>query len=590
MDTHITEIDTMKNLQKYLNGLTEKAFEKIGLDKKYGLLKISDRPDLADFQCNGALAAAKEAKKNPQEIAQEICENLKSDEFQTDIAGPGFINIKVSDSLLINFLNNFDGTVTHPNKRKETIIDFGGPNVAKPMHVGHLRSSIIGESLKRIMRYVGDNVTGDIHMGDWGTQMGMLIYALSQKFPDLPYFEDNNQGPFPKESPVTLDDLQEIYPLISGQCKEDETIASLCRQATYELQQGHPGYRALWQHFVNVSVSDMKKQFNNLDVDFDQWFGESRYQERIAPLLDRLEKENIAVQNNGALIVPVAQESDKAEIPPILLRKSDGGYLYGTTDLATVEERVQDFHATRIVYVIDSRQFLHCEQVFRAARKSGYNAQFDFVGFGTMNGPDNKPFKTRAGGVMRLSDLIATLVQEAHSRMEDAGIKNKGIDAKEIDHIAICVGISALKFADLQHDPTQNYQFDVEKFMRFEGKTGPYLLYAAVRIKSLLRKAEAQEPDLKIITPLNQFERDLAITLSKFEEYIHRAYDKLSPNILCDYAFDLAQKFSRFYQECPVMKDCDDATKLSRLKLSALTLQQLEIISNLLGLQIPNQM
>lgn len=580
----------MKTLQKYLNTLTEQAFEKIGLDKKYGLLKMSDRPDLADFQCNGALAASKEAKKNPREIAQAVCENLKSDAFQTDIAGPGFINIKVSNDFLQKFLNDFDGKVTHPNTPKETIIDFGGPNVAKPMHVGHLRSSIIGESLKRIMRYVGDTVTGDIHMGDWGTQMGMLIYALSQKFPNLPYFDEKNQGPFPKESPVTLDDLQDIYPQISAQCKDDDTVAEKCRQATYELQQGRPGYRALWQHFVAVSVADMKEQFAKLDVDFDQWFGESRYQERIAPMLDRLQKKGIAVKDKGALVVHVAEASDKAEIPPILLRKSDGGYLYGTTDLATVEERVQDFNANRIVYVIDSRQYLHCEQVFRAARKAGYDAQFDFVGFGTMNGPDNKPFKTRAGGVMRLSDLIDMLVQEAHSRMEEAGIKNKGIDASEIDTIALCVGLSALKFADLQHDPTQNYQFDVQKFMRFEGKTGPYLLYAAVRIKSLLRKAEIKESDLKITTPLNEFERDLGITLSKFEEYIHRSYDKLAPNVLCDYAFDLAQKFSRFYQECPVMKDCDDATKLSRLKLSALTLQQLDIIAGLLGLQIPERM
>jgi arginyl-tRNA synthetase len=580
----------MKSLQDYLNCLTEQAFERIGLDKKYGLLKMSDRPDLADFQCNGALAAAKEAKKNPRDIAVAVCENLKSEDFQTDIAGPGFINIKVSESLLTKFLNAFDGKVSHPSSKKTTIIDYGGPNVAKPMHVGHLRSSIIGESLKRIMRYVGDDVTGDIHMGDWGTQMGMLIYALNQKFPDLPYFDASNKGPFPKESPVSLDDLQEIYPQISAQCKENETIAKQCRQITFELQQGRSGYRALWQHFVDVSVADMKEQFAKLDVDFDQWFGESRYQDRIAPMLDRLQKEGVIIEDKGALITHVAEEGDKTEIPPILLRKSDGGYLYGTTDLATVEERVREFNVNRIVYVIDSRQRLHCEQVFRAARKAGYNAQYDFVGFGTMNGPDNKPFKTRTGGVMRLSDLIDMLVQEAHTRMEEAGIKNKGIAADEIDHIALCVGTAALKFADLQHDPTQNYQFDIQKFMRFEGKTGPYLLYAAVRIKSLLRKADVNVNDLKINTSLIVFERDLGITLSKFEAAMHRAYEKLSPNVLCDYAFDLAQKFSRFYQECPIMKDCNDATKLSRLKLSALTLQQIEIIAGLLGLKLPERM
>lgn len=580
----------MHTPQKHIEESLKSIFQAHDLDPALGFLKASDRPDLCDYQCNGALAAAKALKKNPREIAQLILEDLQKAYSNLDIsiAGPGFLNISLPADMLCETLNApFENPSVAPQK---TIIDYCGPNVAKPMHVGHLRSTIIGESLKRICRFVGNEVIGDIHMGDWGTQMGMIIYELSLRSPDLPYFDENFEGSYPETSPVTLEDLQEIYPVISAKCKEDESIAEQCRLATVSLQQGRPGYRALWQHFVDVSIEDMRKNLSKLDVDFDQWFGESRYQERIPALLDRLSKEKIAREDGGALIIDVEEETDKATVPPLLLRKKDGGFLYATTDLATIEERVTDFDAQRMIYVVDGRQGLHFEQVFRGARKAGFKANFDFIGFGTMNGPDGKPFKTRAGGVMRLGDLISMLIEEAQKRITDAGL-GKDYTPEEMQSIAEKIGIAALKFADLQHDPVQNYQFDINKFMRFEGKTGPYILYAAVRIQSMLQKAKDASIEAGAIHPdLMPEERDLALALTRFEDYILRAYDRLAPNVLCDYAFDLAQKFSRFYTNAPIIKEVDPAKKSSRLSLAEKTLNILKILTNILGIQIPERM
>lgn len=566
-------------------------FKDHGLDEALGILKISDRPDLCDYQCNGALAAAKILQKNPREIAQKIALELQGTDphLTIDVAGPGFLNITLSNTLLSSHLNDhpkpsFDHTPV------KTTLDYCGPNVAKPLHVGHLRSTIIGESLKRLCTFVGDTVTGDIHMGDWGTQMGMILYELSLRSPDLPYFDDHFEGPYPETSPVSLEDLQEIYPAISKKCKEDPAIAEKARLATVELQQGRPGYRALWQHFVDVSIKDMKQHLEKLGVHFDQWFGESRYQDKIPPMLEALVQKGIAKEDQGALILEVEAATDKSPMPPLLLRKKDGGFLYATTDLATVEERVKDFGAERIIYVVDGRQDLHFKQVFRAANKYGLQARYDFIGFGTMNGPDGKPFKTRAGGVMRLGDLIHMLIQEAKKRMEDAGIGST-LSAEDLEAIAQKVGIAALKFADLQHDPVQNYQFDLEKFMRFEGKTGPYILYAAVRIQSMLQKTT--QAGLKagpIQNTLLPEERALVLALTRFEDYIMRAYDKLSPNILCDYAFDLAQKFSRFYQAAHILNEKNLEFQSSRITIVEKTFKALESLTNLLGLDIPPKM
>lgn len=566
-------------------------FKNHGLDAAFGTLKISDRPDLCDYQCNGALAAAKILQKNPREIAQKIALELQDTDphLTIDVAGPGFLNITLSNTLLSSHLNahlkpSFDHTPV------KTILDYCGPNVAKPMHVGHLRSTIIGESLKRLCAFVGDTVTGDIHMGDWGTQMGMILYELSLRSPDLPYFDALFEGPYPETSPVSLEDLQEIYPAISKKCKEDPAIAEKARLATVELQKGRPGYRALWQHFVDVSIKDMKQHLEKLGVHFDQWFGESRYQDKIPPMLEALVQKGIAKEDQGALILEVEEATDKSPMPPLLLRKKDGGFLYATTDLATVEERVKDFGAERIIYVVDGRQDLHFKQVFRAAHKYGLQARYDFIGFGTMNGPDGKPFKTRAGGVMRLGDLIHMLIQEAKKRMEDAGIGST-LSTEDLETNAQKVGIAALKFADLQHDPVQNYQFDLEKFMRFEGKTGPYILYAAVRIQSMLQKAA--QAGLKagpIQDTLLPEERALVLALTRFEDYIMRAYDKLSPNILCDYAFDLAQKFSRFYQAAHILNEKNLEIQSSRITIAEKTFKALESLTHLLGLDIPPKM
>lgn len=583
---------------KYLESIFKSAFEKEGLDPSYGSVRISDRPDLCDYQCNGALSAAKSLKKNPRDLASNIFDTVSSvlENADISIAGPGFINIKIRDGIILNDLNEYAKKgIAHfaqKEKRQKVIIDYGGPNVAKAMHVGHLRSSIIGETIKRLCKYVGDDVKGDIHMGDWGTQMGMLIIALKERFPDWDYFKEGFEGPFSEVSPVTLDDLQEIYPEISARCKEDPKLGEAARLATHKLQQGHEGYRALWAHFVSVSVEDMQTQFERLGVSFDLWFGESRYQDRIPSLLDSFCEKGIAVEDEGALIIPVAREEDQNNVPPLLLRKRDGGYLYGTTDIATIDERVKDLGAEKIIYVVDGRQGLHFEQVFRGAEKAGYDCIYDFIGFGTMNGPDNKPFKTRAGGVMRLEELMDTLIEEGMLRLEEADLIEK-YDLKEAQEIAEKVGIAALKFADLQHAPKQNYQFDIKKFSRFEGKTGPYLLYAAVRVRAILEKAEEKglkrldEVETRALEPT---ERDLCLALTRLPSIMWKAYETLSPHILCEYAFDLAQQFSRFYQAIPILPETNKSLQASRLFICEITLQIFLDLFNILGLSCPRKM
>ncbi len=582
----------MFSLKDSLQALTQQAFEKEGLDPAFADIKISDRPDLADYQCNGILILGKKLQKNPVQLAHAVLNHLQSltNDIEFSIAGPGFINYKISAAYLLKALQNFHiPSQFSPAKKLNVFIDYGGPNVAKPMHVGHLRSSIIGESLKRLFRFMGHQVTADIHLGDWGTQMGMLIVALEEKDPSAPYFDKNYTGPYPTHSPVTLEDLQEIYPHIAARCKTDEILATKARQATFELQQGRPGYRALWQHFVDVSVADMKVQFAKLGVSFDQWFGESRYQDQIPSLLEDLEKKHLVQKSEGALIINVAEPNDKAEVPPVLLEKSDGGVLYATTDLATIRERVEVFGADTILYVVDGRQSLHFEQVFRAARKAGYSADYEFLGFGTMNGPDNKPFRTRAGGAMRLEDLIQTLVTEARKRTE--AVNSLGdLPDEEATAIAQKVGIAALKFADLQHNMTQNYQFDMQKFMNFEGKTGPYLLYAIVRIKSILSKAGVFIGKGEI-GELSPAEKELVLGILRFPDMITIAYEKRALNMLCDYAFELAQCFSRFYQSCPILDDKNPpALKAFRLTIATYTQQVLEKILDILGMECPDQM
>ena len=571
----------MISIPLYLKELLETALHQSGHETRLVdvFVKVSDRPDLSDYQSTVALSLGKKLQKNPVEIANSIKERWSGHDVATvTIAGPGFLNFKCEDTFLLKAL--IAGIDPIPSEKTEkVIVDYGGPNVAKPMHVGHLRSSIIGESLKRLCQYKGHTVLGDIHLGDWGTQMGMLIVALQEQYPSLPYFDPAYTGPYPDASPVTLDQLQEISPAISSRCKEDAALADAARQATYELQSGRPGYRALWHHFVHVSVEDMKQNFHKLNVSFDQWFGESRYQDMIPGMIAAYEKKGVVERSDGALIINVAAPEDKKELPPLILQKKDGGFLYATTDLATIEDRVNNFDAARIIYVVDGRQSLHFEQVFRAARKMGHTTQFDFIGFGTMNGPDNKPFKTRSGGAMRLEELITMLTTEAASRLRAPADIGQDYDAQ---HHAETIGVAALKFADLQHNPTQNYQFDLKKFMNFEGKTGPYLLYAIVRIHALLDKAATTATNIKTYTfDLHKEERDLILKLLQTEDIIDRAYHSLSPHFLCDFAFDVAQTFSRLYGAHSILAENVDAVRQFRLWVCTKTLNVLLKLLNL---------
>jgi len=589
----------MTSLTDILSNLVGKAFENQGLPAELGLVRVSDRPDLAQFQCNGAMAAAKQAGKNPREIAGGIVEILeKQDDLERlEIAGPGFININVSDEFLARHLKGVAGDEKFGLKTigesRAVVLDYGGPNIAKPMHVGHLRSSIIGDTLRRIYDYAEYRTLGDVHLGDWGTPMGQVISELELRHPEWPYFDESFHGDYPEESPVSLVDLEEIYPAASGACKEDESRAELARKATVDLQNGRKGYRALWQHFIDVSIAAMKKNFDALGVYFDLWKGEASVHHLIEQMVEDLKSMGYAVESDGALVVPVAQNDDKKEMPPLILYKSDGAVMYGTTDLATILERVREYDPVKIVYAVDQRQSLHFEQVFRAARKSGIageELELFHAGFGTMNGTDGKPFKTRAGGVMKLEDLISMGVEKARERLAEAKLA-QDMSADEQADIAHKVAIAAIKFADLQNNRIADYVFDLDRLTAFEGKTGPYLLYQTVRIKSLLRKAEEQGLSFdETGFVMEEADRSLALLLTEFPDHFAGALKNDTPHILCDYAYKLAQSFSSFYGNCHILSEENDALRNSRLALCALTARQLETVLELLGIQTPERM
>jgi arginyl-tRNA synthetase len=587
----------MKSLKDILNHVVSEAFLAEGLDPRLGEVADSQRPDLCQFQANGALAAAKALKRNPRELGQRLASRLAgSPKFASvKMEGPGFINIIVAPGLLAQTLDETlaDARLGVPEREGalSLVLDFGGPNVAKSMHVGHLRSSIIGDSLQRLSRFMGDRVVSDIHLGDWGTQMGMLIEAVRQRDPELPYFDPAFTGPYPAQSPVSMADLEQLYPAASAKCKQDEAAAERARQATMELQQGRPGYRALWQHFVNVSVSALKADLAELGVHFDLWLGESHYQQPIPAMLEDLKARGLAAESEGALVMPVEEAGDAKPMPPVLLVKGDGGFLYATTDLATLRDRVRG-KADAIWYVVDKRQSLHFEQVFRAARKAGYasaGVDLEHLAFGTMNGPDGKPFKTRAGGVMRLRDLMEMVRAEALAKMEGMGLAAE-VPPEERQAVARKVGLAALKFADLVNHRTADYVFDLEKFTRFEGKTGPYLLYAAVRIKSVLRKAQEQGLRAGAVREIGEREKDLALLLLKYPEALRASYAQRAPSHLCEHLFQLSQAFSSFYQQCHILHEQDPALRASWLALASLTLRQLEHGLGLLGIETPERM
>ncbi|MCB1532874.1 MAG: arginine--tRNA ligase [Alphaproteobacteria bacterium] len=573
----------MSSLAQKLSEIVGAAFEEQGLPRELGDVRVSDRPDLAQFQCNGAMAAAKVAKKNPREVAQGVVDTLNSHaEFEKiEIAGPGFINLNVTDEFLQNHLKSVaqDERLSVLRMGGETVmLDYGGPNIAKPMHVGHLRASIIGDSLRRICKFGGYNALGDVHMGDWGTPMGMIISELEER------------GALGQ--PLTMDDLEEIYPKAAAACKEDEARMERARDATRKLQDGDPEYRSAWQQFIDVSIDGMKKNFDALGVHFDLWEGEASVHELIAPMADDLKAKGVAVESEGALVIEVEEKDDKKEMPPLILYKSDGAVMYGTTDLATIVDRVQKYNPAKILYVVDQRQGLHFEQVFRAARKGGLVSdatELTHAGFGTMNGQDGKPFKTRAGGVMRLEDLIAMGIEKAQARLNEADLA-ADMNEQERGTIAHKVAIAAIKFADLSNNRISDYVFDLDQMTAFEGKTGPYLLYQAVRIKSLLRKAADQGADVGDAFVIQDQDRALALLLTELPDHFVLALKNYTPHVLCDYAFKLAQAFSSFYASCHILSEEDAALRGSRLALCDLVQKQLALILGLLGIAVPERM
>lgn len=574
------------------------AFRDLGADPALGRLKPSDRPDMGQFQCNGAMAAGGALKRKPRDIAEAVVEALRQDpRFKSlTIAGPGFINVVLADDYIVQRLeaetrDDKLGATPAENDRP-VILDFGGPNVAKAMHVGHLRSLIIGDSLQRTLRFTGARVISDVHLGDWGLPMGQLIEELRLRNAQLPYFDPEYSGPYPDESPVSLDDLQDLYTAASRRTKEDASAMEAAREATRELQLGRPGYLALWNHFVAVSRKALEDEFGALGVKFDLWEGESTVNETVEELGKDLTARGLAVRDAGALIIPVARPDDVKEMPPLIFFKSDGAMLYGTTDLATIKRRVDEYHPARIIYVVDQRQHLHFEQVFRAADLVGLgqDAKFEHVGFGTVNGPDGKPFKTRAGGTMRLNDLLTMALQEATARLDEGQI---GLEfaAEERAEIARKIGIGSIKFADLMNNRLSNYIFDIARFTSFEGKTGPYVMYAAVRIKSVLRKAAEQSIDVgELRAPTSEHDLKLMLRLAQFGDVVRQTLDTRSPHLLCDYAYALGQEFSRFYHECPILIEPDAVQRGAYLALVRHTLTVLEQTLRLLGIETPERM
>ena len=581
----------MTGLAAELSALAKRAFAAEGLPEELGQVRASDRPDLAQFQCNGALAAAKIAKANPRALAQKIADRLKAEPIfaKVEVAGPGFINLDMTDAALAERARG--GLPKIEPNGKSVVIDFGGANIAKPMHVGHLRSAILGDSLQRLFRANGWTVTSDVHLGDWGLQMGQLISEIGHRGIAPVYFDAQFKGPYPEQSPVTMDDLEEIYPAASAACKADPERLEDARRATAELQAGRPGYRALWEHFFDVSKIGLDREYDSLGVHFDLWKGEASVDPLVGPMVEDLKARHIAEESEGALIIPVAEEGDKKEMPPLILVKKDGAVLYGTTDLATIIDRVKEQDPDLILYVVDQRQHLHFEQVFRAARKAGIvgKATLEHSGFGTMNGTDGKPFKTRAGGVMKLFDLIAMVTAEADKRLSEAGIGAE-YPAQERADIAKKVGVATLKFADLSNYRLTDYVFDIERFSRFEGKTGPYLQYAAVRIQSILRRAKEEGHASSAPVIRSPEERSLVLQLLSLPEKMAAAEDSRAPNVLCEYAFELAQKFSRFYSEHHILSEGDAELRAARLGLCGVTLATITKVLAILGIEVPERM
>ena len=585
----------MKLFIDEINEVVKNAFEELGYERETGRVNVSNRPDLCQYQCNGALANAKKHKKAPMIIAQEVVEKLNDNKIfsKLEAVAPGFINMNINDEFLIEYVNKMNKDesfgVSKATEIKKIVVDYGGANVAKPLHIGHLRSAIIGESIKRIAKFLGHDVVGDVHLGDWGLQMGMVISEVERRNPSLPYFDENFTGEYPAEAPFTIDELEDIYPYASKLAKSDEKVMEAAKQATVELQQGRRGYVALWKHILNVSVTDLKKNYGALDVDFELWNGESDAQKFIPAMIEELKETGFAQESEGALVCDVSEETDKSPVPPLLLLKSDGASLYGTTDLATVVERVRDMKADEIIYLADKRQGLHYEQFFRAAKKSGIaheDTVLDFIGFGTMNGKDGKPFKTREGGVMRLADLINMIKEAGKEKLKD----NKNIAEEDVEEISSKVGLAALKYGDLSNQASKDYVFDIDRFASFEGNTGPYILYTIVRIKSILNKSEGFNAENSILVPQSESERGLMLQLSKFNEVIELSFRDRAPHKICEFIYELSNNFNKFYNDTRILSEEDESKKASWLSLINLVKNVLEQGLDLLGMESVERM
>ncbi len=583
-------------MKKILDIISEKmqaAFSAAGYDPTYGRVTVSNRPDLCQFQCNGAMAAAKIQRCAPIQIANAVAEKLDSADFsKIDAVMPGFINLNLSEDFLRSYLEQMrtdaDFGVEKTGCGKTVVIDYGGPNVAKPLHIGHLRSAIIGESLKRLYNFFGYRTIGDIHLGDWGLQMGLIIAELQERQPELPYFDENHTGEYPAEAPFTISELEEIYPAASAKKKEDAVFADKAHTATFELQSGRRGYRALWQHIMNVSVADLKKNYDNLNVSFESWLGESDADPYIPAMVADLKNRGLAVQSEGAWVIPVAEESDKKEVPPCILVKSDGSAIYATTDLATMVQRMQDFAPDKLLYVTDKRQALHFEQVFRAARKAGIvpeTVQLEHLGFGTMNGKDGKPFKTRDGGVMRLEQLISDMTDFVRAKV----VENQIVAAEDVEATTGKIAMAALKYGDLSNQPTKDYIFDMDRFAAFEGNTGPYILYTIVRIKSILARYGAWE-HLPIQIAANDAAKDLMLSITRLAPALESALKTSSPNLICAYIYELAGCVNKFYHETRILTEEDPALQAGYIALIGLAKNVLERCIDLLGFSAPDKM
>ena len=588
----------MEKLLDRITAAVSEAFVNCGYEAEYGKVTISNRPDLCEYQCNGAMAGAKKYHCAPIQIANKVAESLKEQELFSEVnaVNPGFLNLRLAPAYVQEYLQAMADDerlgCDRTENPKTIIIDYGGPNVAKPLHVGHLRSAIIGESVKRLGRFVGHNVTGDIHLGDWGLQMGLIITELKERKPDLVYFDENYTGEYPTEAPFTISELEEIYPAASARSKEDEAYKEQAMHATYLVQHGHRGYQAILQHILNVSVTDLKRNYANLNVEFDLWKGESDAQPYIPDMVEKLKKEGFAYESEGALVVDVKEDTDTKEVPPCMILKSDGASLYTTTDLATLVERRKLFDPDEVIYVVDKRQEMHFIQVFRCAKKTGLvkpETDLEFLGFGTMNGKDGKPFKTREGDVMRLEYLISDINEKMYQKIAE----NPEISEEEARETARKIGLSAIKYGDLSNQASKDYVFDIDRFTSFEGNTGPYILYTIVRIKSILNKYQAQGGDLtkgRIPAAENDSQKALELVLARFNGALENAFDELAPHKVCAYIYELANAFNKFYHETKILGEEDEEKRAGLVAVLQLTKRVLETCIDVLGFEAPERM